>query len=92
MKKVYKKPTIVVEQFNLTQSVAQTCGYQDDKYIGKPNTSEKGQCGWDMSDAVPGLAYWTGQESKCSGNYSPDLGGAEVCYDAPAGVPTIFAS
>ena len=92
MKKVYEKPRATVEYFTLTQNIALDCGYND-SYIGRPNQSEKGQCGWiPNADYDFGVVYWTSSASKCSGNYSPDLPGLEVCYDAPAGVPTIFAS
>lgn len=92
MKKAYEKPRIAVEYFTLTQNIALDCGYNDD-YIGRPNQSEKGQCGWIPNDDYDfGVVYWTSPESKCSGSFPTDLGGLEVCYDAPAGVPTIFAS
>ena len=47
MKKVYKKPTIAIESFALTQSIAVSCGYTDDQFQGHPTQADKPVCGWD---------------------------------------------
>lgn len=89
MKKVYEKPRAAVEYFSLTQNIAESCGYNDEEYYGKPNQADKGACGWETGF---GPIYWTSPGSKCSGNYPENMPGAEVCYNSPAGLPMIFAS
>lgn len=89
MKKVYEKPRAAVEYFALTQNIAVSCGYNDEDYYGKPNQADKNSCGWDSGF---GPVYWISVDTNCSGSYSPDMTGAEVCYNSPAGLPMIFAS
>lgn len=88
MKKVYKKPMIAMEYFTLNQNIAVSCGYNDENYFGHPTQADKTNCGWD--DGF-GEIFWV-TVGPCSDNYSPDLEIGEVCYNAPAGVATIFAS
>lgn len=88
MKKVYKKPMIAIEHFTLNQNIAVSCGYKDEDYMGHPTHADKSSCGWD--DGF-GEIFWT-TKGPCSDSYSPDLEIGEVCYNAPAGVATIFAS
>lgn len=88
MKKLYKKPSVLIEHFILAQNVAASCGYTDDKFLGHPTYSDRENCGWDNG---LGEVYWTNTPA-CSGAYDPDLDAGEVCYNTPAGAAMIFAS
>lgn len=89
MKKVYTKPTVSVEHFALSQNIAQSCGYKDEKFTGHPTHADKMTCGWD--DGF-GTVYWTNPNA-CKGNtYDENLVIDGVCYNNPNGAVTIFAS
>lgn len=88
MKKTYTKPALRLEYFTLTQSIARSCGWRDEDYIGFPTHGDNTTCGWD--DGF-GEIYWV-EAPPCGGAYSPDLDFAEVCYNNPNGQPQIFAS
>lgn len=93
MKKVYKKPTIAIESFALTQSIAVSCGYTDDQFQGHPTQADKPVCGWDNGWGM-GEVYWNTSypDTDCNINTSEDAGVGEVCYNEPNGAATIFAS
>lgn len=88
MKKVYTRPTVSVEYFALSQNIAQSCGYKDELFLGRPTQADKMTCGWDDGS---GEVYWTARPA-CGDEYSPDLEIGEVCYNNPNGAATIFAS
>lgn len=88
MKKTYTKPALRLEYFTLTQSIARSCGWRDEDYIGFPTHGDESKCGW--NDGF-GEVYWV-ETTTCGGKYSPDLDFAEVCYNNPNGQPQIFAS
>ena len=91
MKKVYTKPTIAIESFALNQSVAVSCGYTDDKFVGFPTQTDKENCGW--NDGWSGAVYWhTGVGSNCTQETDDNAVIGEVCYNEPNGAPMIFAS
>lgn len=88
MKEIYTKPTLNIEYFALSQTIATSCGWSSDKYTGHPTHAEKGDCGW--ADGF-GEVYWTAPPA-CSDVYSEDLKIGEICYNAPNGGTQIFAS
>ncbi|MDY4444294.1 MAG: hypothetical protein SPE35_09130 [Butyricicoccus sp.] len=88
MKEIYTKPTLNIEYFALSQTIATSCGWSSDKYTGHPTHAVKEVCGW--NDGF-GEVYWTAKPA-CDGEYSPDLDIGEVCYNAPNGGAQIFAS
>ena len=91
MKKTYTKPALTLEYFTLTQSIAISCGWKDEDYIGFPTHGEKSTCGW--NDGFGGV-YWT-STTICKGaeiGYPEDFPVGEVCYNNPNGQPQIFAS
>ena len=88
MKTKYEKPSLHIEYFALSQSIAISCGWTDEAFVGKPTHADKSVCGWD--DGF-GEVYWA-TKPPCGGDYDPDLDVGEVCYNAPNGQPQIFAS
>ena len=91
MKQTYTKPTLRVECFSMTQNIATHCGWTDEAYVGRPTHAEKTTCGWAPFPENDSIVYWTSPPA-CSGYYSENLVGAEVCYNAPNGQAQIFAS
>ena len=82
MKKTYMKPSLYVESFSLTQSIAKGCTAQ--KFgVGTPSQGNEIECGWDFD----GQTYFTfGVNKDCT------AGEIElVCYNAPNG-SIMFAS
>lgn len=88
MKKAYVKPSLTVEYFTLSQSIATSCGWTEDKFYGHPTHGDISSCAW---EDVTGERYWTSTPT-CSDTYSPDLEVADGCYNAPSGSQQIFAS
>lgn len=82
MKKPYIKPSLYVESFSLTQSIATGCTAQKNG-MGDPSFSYASTCGWDFY----GQTYFSnGVVSDCK------AGEIEiVCYNAPNG-NIMFAS
>lgn len=88
MKQKYTKPSLHVEHFALTQNIALSCGWTDEKFIGHPTHAEKATCGW--FDGF-GDIIWA-SVPPCTDEYPTDLVIGEVCYNTPNGQPQIFAS
>ena len=88
MKKTYEKPRAMMEYFTLSQSIAQSCGWNSDDYYGHPTHGDPYSCAW--VDAS-GERYWT-STPPCGGAYSTELDVGEGCYNAPSGSNQIFAS
>ena len=53
MKKVYTKPTVLIESFVLNQSIAVSCGYTDDKFVGFPTQTDKATDGAELFTGIP---------------------------------------
>ena len=89
MKQVYKKPTLHVEYFTLSQAIADGCGAViGGNTLGRPNHSSKETCGWQMGD----LSYWVAGTTGCGIPLDPDTEGVGVCYNNPEGGNSIFNS
>ena len=89
MKKTYTKPALRLEYFTLTQSIARSCGWNDEGFIGFPTHGDETTCGW--NDGF-GQVYWVAPSACGEVSYPPDFDFAEVCYNSPNGQPQIFAS
>lgn len=90
MKSKYEKPRIVIECFTLSQSVASSCGYNKDNYLGRPTHADIYTCAW---IEVDGEKYWATAEACGEDNVvSGDIEISEGCYNAPSGSKQIFAS
>ena len=89
MKRVYEKPGIYVENFSLSQSIADGCGAAHESTLGNPNHADKQNCGWDMGN----LVIWTdATNTKCNFFLEEDTPFEGVCYNNPNGGASIFAS
>lgn len=89
MKKVYTKPVLMMEDFNLSQSIAHNCG--DNLDWDHANLKYKGSCGWDVDqDNNTGHdVYFMDGQSVCT---IPTLDAEGVCYNNPGGGFNIFNS
>lgn len=94
MKMKYTKPSIAVELFSLTQSIAVGCTAFD-KNMGEPTHRTKYDCGW--SDPA-GEVLWDTEvkchvESDMDETLQPtDVPVAGLCYNNPDGSFVIFNS
>ena len=82
MKKTYLKPSLYVESFSLTQSIAKGCTAEVHG-LGEPSINNSDTCGWDF-EGMTFFAY----------GVNPDCVHGElelVCYNAPNG-NIMFAS
>lgn len=90
MKRTYVKPALVMEQFNLTQSIASGCGeFVNNGSLGKPGQAQ-GTCGWDMGNFI----VWVADSSLgCTQDWPADQPYADIiCYNNPNGNQAIFSS
>lgn len=52
MKQKYVKPSIIVERFALTQSIASGCGVVGGSTLGSPMQQNKHDCAWDLGNQL----------------------------------------
>ena len=83
MKRVYEKPVLYVERFNLSQTIADTCG--DKLEIGNPLQASKKTCAWKVGSVV----IFMDSKNNCA-LLTQELSG--VCYHAPEGGRNVFSS
>ena len=88
MKQTYVKPSIIVERFALTQSIASSCGVVGGSTLGKPTHQSKEVCGWELMN---GLVLFVDAVSACTKDVEPDAKVDGVCYNNPDGA-MIFSS
>lgn len=88
MKKEYKKPMIVLESFNLSQSIAAGCGAIHDSTLGSPNQSSKETCAW----VVGGYNVFLNDTNICTIKIGENDDSLGVCYNNPNGGTSIFNS
>ena len=91
MKKQYQKPLLAVESFELTQSVAASCGAGSvSAWYGKPTHSDAGPCQWDLGGGVTIF-----NAGACSIPAIADEQGhvADIfCYNNPGDAIVVFGS
>lgn len=90
MKKKYKKPTILMESFEVSQNIAGCGSDLQDGGLGYPTHANRNSCGWSYGDY--GVIFVQGN-TNCTGEQLPS--GVEVdgfCYNAPTANVLIFAS
>ena len=89
MKQKYVKPAMVMERFELAQSVAAGgCGAASSSTMGDPNQWNKETCGWDLGNMI----VWTELNSGCLYKLDEDFPMEGVCYNNPDGGQSIFNS
>ncbi len=89
MKSEYKKPTVRIEHFTMSQNIAAGCGAAHNSDWGGPSYWTKSTCGWRMPDGET-IAWIEG--TACNDYYGPDEEILGVCYNNPEGGYTIFSS
>lgn len=89
MKKKYEKPFMVMEHFNMTQSIAAGCGAAHNSTLGHPNHANKNTCGWAIDDSV---ILWIGSTGVCTENNGENEDVMGICYNNPSGGQSIFNS
>jgi len=90
MKQKYVKPSIIVERFALTQSIASGCGTSATNTLGKPMQWSKSTCAWD----VGGIIMFLNTMADICEDERVDSENMEVngyCYNNPDG-SMIFSS
>ena len=88
MKKAYSKPELYIENFQLTQSIADRCGAKSSGgALGTPGHLSKDVCGWELGT---GFILWASEGYGCTELVDADEYGG-ICYNNPDGAG-IFAS
>ena len=92
MKQKYMKPAIVMERFELSQSIADNCGATPGGgTLGRPAHWSKNSCGW-FIDAETILWFDTGEFGSCNEHLKEGEDFDGLCYNNPAGGQAIFNS
>ena len=89
MKLPYTKPLVVIESYDMAQSISNNCGTTSGSTLGKPTHGDKSSCGWDFG----GLAVWMEAALGCADvQIGADVPWDGVCYNNPNGGVAIFGS
>ena len=90
MKQVYTKPVLMMETFNLTQTIAAGCGAAaGGNTLGRPAQWSKSTCGWDLGNEI----LWAeNTDANCNSYLSVDEDVNGLCYNNPGGGNSIFGS
>lgn len=88
MEKKYVKPDVYVERFELSQTVAKSCGWTSDSTIGSPTHADIDVCGWNMEDGI--VVFVTSPTCAITMPVDTEINGS--CYNNPVGGQSIFAS
>ncbi len=91
MKRIYQKPMLLLERFELKQSITQSCTAASlPSVMGKPNSADKLSCGWEIAT---NMVLWLGEPSSpCTIPLAEDATGNDLCYNNPGSGYTIFSS
>ena len=94
MKKVYEKPLVGIESFEMSQTVALSCGFADSEgnTLGNPTHADRDTCGWNLG---LGQSVWLPNNEMCtfpSDNDTIEKDNITMCYNNPAGQYQVFAS
>lgn len=79
MKKTYSKPSLRIESFSFSQSIANGCGSQP--MGGMPTVAGDGSCGWEIGGSV----FFNDGIAACAQGELPGL-----CYNAPQEGMAVF--
>lgn len=88
MKQTYVKPTMMIERFGLTQSIAASCTAGGGNTLGKPTNWNKEVCGWEIQS---GLVLFVDAVTACTFDVDPDGRFFDLCYNNPEGA-MVFSS
>lgn len=81
MKKIYSKPQIVFDSFELSQSIAAGCEYISNHALGS--------CALTLDD-LPGMTFFTSEIGACE--LTPPGEYDRICYDVHADNSSVFSS
>ena len=91
MKRMYQKPMLLLERFELKQSITQSCtANAAPSVIGTPNSADKLSCGWEVATNM--VLWLSDPSSPCTIPLAEDATGYDLCYNNPANGYTIFSS
>ena len=93
MKEKYMKPCLVTESFELSQSIATSCGAPHcDRETGirGATAGDPGSCKYGVGDGVV-FIFNTGAGTGCTMDYDADVM-SFYCYNNPGGSLSIFGS
>ena len=88
MKTKYVKPALVMERFEMTQSIAASCGAAASSTLGDPNIWYKSTCAW----VVGGVALWDANANEKCTQGTADMEVEGLCYNNPTPDLQIFGS
>lgn len=91
MKKIYKKPTVYIEQYSLSAHIAGDCGAGANSggMLGTPAFNTPYDCAWKYEDTI--LAYCSPDACKENACKNPeDFNG--YCYNSGADDIRVFSS
>ena len=90
MKQKYAKPSLVIERFALTQSIAEYCGPSPSgSSLGNNYHSDSHTCYWDFGGYV---AFAEGNDACADVQVKTGDIIEGFCYNNPGGLTAIFAS
>lgn len=89
MKENYEKPVILFESFELTQSIAESCGVTGGgNSLGTPTHWDKSSCGWSIGGTI---ILWTAPPT-CNDYVGENETVEGMCYNNPSPGQSIFSS
>ena len=89
MKSKYMKPVLRIETFSLTQSVAQSCGWDLGASYGRPLLNHPHGCAWEDES---GDAIFVDANSACAMVWDIDSDVNGACFNAPTNPNQLFNS
>ncbi len=90
MKESYVKPSIYMESFALSQTIAKSCTFAHTGTLGESNHYNEATCEW----TVGGQVYFLTSNTDCA-NAFPEGEDFEIgayCYNNPDGQGSVFSS
>ena len=93
MKESYVKPSIYMESFALSQTIARSCSFAHTGTLGESNHYNESTCTWKVGDEI----YFLDSNSACSQEDNQIPAGMDVpvgaaCYNNPDGPGSVFSS
>lgn len=91
MKMAYVKPSMIVERFTLSQSIAAPCTAASDpsKLYGDPNQQTRSTCQWVYGDDI---LFTAGNTKGCNLELSEGVDVGIFCYNNPDPDLAVFGS
>lgn len=87
MKRIYTKPELLCEEYELSVAIAGDCGDSWDRSMF--THLDVNVCGYEIGGEI---MFSTGIESRCVDRYPVDKPGSSYCYNTVADQMRVFAS